>query len=529
MQSSTHKILSPLILSIRPLGLLLSCFICLLVAKTGNAQTTGAGYISSIEDKAKTILRLENEIEALKQKQKDLAIQKQESIDDANKRLNDAIEITKTESSWKNRLKTAKDGWEEYSPGTCGAGGPPPICVVNHWFKTSLSEAMAKYNQYLENFLKPYKEAVKDAGKAEEKERYKAAEKIADNIERCAELRKEIVSLSKQYEDHIKEQAQNRAKSYGMELVQIVSEIHYQDDLVTEYERLIAENNKQESIKKEETKAKVKSDIDRLKKKLDADILQLEKTYDREAASREAAIQQHNSTIADLKNRIRSLDEQIHNFKGPESQKLVYEDQKSNLQKSVYAAENKIQALQDEIRQLKNQLFQETNLVRNELLKLNSDEGSKIAAAVKLVEDAFAAKRDMLQKAKNQSETRKAELTNRYRTRLDEKHRAFVAWTNLVDAERKRLMAACQSVSCTCYGTYVVNECNMIWSTIKDCVNSIDRMKYTAGAVLYDKCVDLKNYYDSLYKGYQGTNSSSQQSDVNGQKAKSRFENMMEN
>ncbi len=28
--------------------------------------------------------------------------------------------------SWKNRLKTAKDGWEERSPGTCGAGGPPP-------------------------------------------------------------------------------------------------------------------------------------------------------------------------------------------------------------------------------------------------------------------------------------------------------------------------------------------------------------------------------------------------------------------
>lgn len=529
MQSSTHKILSPLILQIRPLPVALCCLFCLLLAKASHAQTTGAGYISSIEDKAKTILRLENEIEALKQKMKDLSIQKQQSIDDANKRLNDAIELTKTETSWKNRLKTAKDGWEEYSPGTCGAGGPPPICQVNHWFKTSLSEAMAKYNQYLENFLWPYKEAVKNAGKEEEKERYKAAEKIDANIVRSAELRKEIISLSKQYEDHIKEQARNRAKSYGMELVQIVSEIHYQDDLVTEYNHLITENNKQESIKKEEAKTKVKSDIDRLKKKLDNDLQQLEKTYEREAANREATIQQHNTTIADLKNRVRGLEEQIHNFKGPESQKLVYEDQKNNLLKSVYAEENKIQALMAEIKQLKDLLFDETNTIRTELLKLSSDEGSKIAEAMKLVEAAFAAKREMLQKSLNQAETRKAELTNRYRTRLDEKHKAFVAWTNLVDAERIRLMAACQSVSCTCYGTYVVNECNMIWSTFKDCVNSIDRMKYSAGAVLYDKCVDLKNYYDSLYKGYQGSNNSSQQSEVDRQKAKNRFENIMEN
>src|SRR5690349_18159265 len=25
-------------------------------------------------------------------------------------------------------------GWLEYVPGTCQAGGPPPLCPVNHWY-----------------------------------------------------------------------------------------------------------------------------------------------------------------------------------------------------------------------------------------------------------------------------------------------------------------------------------------------------------------------------------------------------------
>lgn len=44
-----------------------------------------------------------------------------------------------------NKYCTHKSGWVEYNPGTCDAGGPPPICPVNHWYKNVNS--MNMYNQ----------------------------------------------------------------------------------------------------------------------------------------------------------------------------------------------------------------------------------------------------------------------------------------------------------------------------------------------------------------------------------------------
>lgn len=34
-----------------------------------------------------------------------------------------------------NRACSYKAGWVEYVPGTCQAGGPPPICPANHWYR----------------------------------------------------------------------------------------------------------------------------------------------------------------------------------------------------------------------------------------------------------------------------------------------------------------------------------------------------------------------------------------------------------
>jgi hypothetical protein len=44
-----------------------------------------------------------------------------------------------------NQLKSHQEGWVEYSPGTCEAGGPPPLCPVNHWYRDPNS--MSKWNE----------------------------------------------------------------------------------------------------------------------------------------------------------------------------------------------------------------------------------------------------------------------------------------------------------------------------------------------------------------------------------------------
>ena len=42
-----------------------------------------------------------------------------------------------------NNYCSHQEGWVEKVPGTCDAGGPPPICPVDHWKRVSRQEAMA--------------------------------------------------------------------------------------------------------------------------------------------------------------------------------------------------------------------------------------------------------------------------------------------------------------------------------------------------------------------------------------------------
>jgi hypothetical protein len=43
-----------------------------------------------------------------------------------------------------NRLCSYKLGWVEKVPGTCQAGGPPPICPVDHWMQIGTPNATQK-------------------------------------------------------------------------------------------------------------------------------------------------------------------------------------------------------------------------------------------------------------------------------------------------------------------------------------------------------------------------------------------------
>ncbi len=46
-----------------------------------------------------------------------------------------------------NQYCSHLSGWIEYNPGHCSAGGPPPICVANHWYKSSDSMERWKNEQ----------------------------------------------------------------------------------------------------------------------------------------------------------------------------------------------------------------------------------------------------------------------------------------------------------------------------------------------------------------------------------------------
>lgn len=63
-------------------------------------------------------------------------------------------------------------GWVEYKPGTCEAGGPPPVCPANHWYQNP-SQAMSDYyneknkvyNQRLKNLNQEKTDLMNEACK----------------------------------------------------------------------------------------------------------------------------------------------------------------------------------------------------------------------------------------------------------------------------------------------------------------------------------------------------------------------------
>jgi hypothetical protein len=51
--------------------------------------------------------------------------------------------------SWKklkNQASSYAAGWKEKVPGRCGAGGPPPICPIDHWFRAGVIPAMNEFH-----------------------------------------------------------------------------------------------------------------------------------------------------------------------------------------------------------------------------------------------------------------------------------------------------------------------------------------------------------------------------------------------
>jgi hypothetical protein len=47
-----------------------------------------------------------------------------------------------------NRMCSAELGWKEYQPGICTAGGPPPICVQNHWYRSDPRDTRLAFYQW---------------------------------------------------------------------------------------------------------------------------------------------------------------------------------------------------------------------------------------------------------------------------------------------------------------------------------------------------------------------------------------------
>lgn len=500
-------------------GSFLAMLLALSVSVT-KAQTSNAGYVSQIEAKARQILALERDIESLKSKLPAMEAAAREKIATANARLAEALDKIKNDPAWQARLETAQRGWEEYVPGRCSAGGPPPKCPENHWFRTSVRDAMAKYEEYKNSFLKPYRQAVERA-KSDRSEFQRLEAELQKKQGQLPDLRREIVELSRKYDVATKESAEERAARYAQKLVRILSEWHYQEMISTKYDHRIAENNQTETIKMAEAVDKVTKDVENMASKIDSDIRQLERDYQDKIRSQEIEIERVNSEMSVLQSKIKTKESEINFFKGTDTERLKLENDLKLLRDEFYAARSRKEQMEQMIKQWEKQSYDEKSLLSKKMFDFRHDAGRLKAEARKIVADAFSEKRKILQASKDASLAREAVLSKSYRTEELETDRAYKQFANHVEDERQRMLAACRSVSTSCYGVNVTGDVHLAWNKAKGCAADIHRVKGGDG-VIYG-CHDLTKFYAGLVNWSSDSRSSREQFEMQS------FENRLDN
>lgn len=502
-------------------------FFFIIITATLTAQTSGTSYVSSIEQKAREILKLQESIKKNENKILKLERDKKAAENEALKKYDDALEYIKNDKSWQNRLKTAQEGWEEYSAGTCSAGGPPPICVVNHWFKTSLAEAMKKYNTYKEAFLKPKRELAKNAGENFSKEIEKLNQENNRNKNRIDQLKEEIIALSRKFETAIHSEATDKASSSIKEMIYPLANLHYNMDMIEKYDQLILTHNKNEADQKERAKEKVGKQIEGLRKKIKTDIENIEHFYKNEENNLKTQQIDSDKEIAENRKELALVNEQLRTFEGTETAKNSLEEIFKNLQSSYYDLQYKQKELEQLIKLIPSKQNKDTALLQQELFKLTSNTFNLLSETEKIVTDSFQSKRNMLLESKEEKILAVKTQKSNFDRKVSDKEYNFRNYASKVDSERIRVLEACKSVSCNCYGAGIYNTISGIWNKEKDCLATLENAR-NKSTVIYG-CEEITAYYKSLNSDIKGNLSDVESNKVNKTKLENRIQNIIQN
>lgn len=212
-------------------------------------------YAQEILNDRKKINSNESKIEQLDRQIPALEIQKLETIGEKDEAYQKKKEEIENSDSWKNRRKSAQQGYKEKKPGTCSAGGPPPICVANHWYLVGTAQA-----------IKEYKKFEQEAYDKIEKEYNKKLNNLESTIKKKQEERNNLYDELSKLEYNLPEKKRK------------VNNAAYDWRLFTEKENDEKEKKWQDAINKEEAQKKVLENNDRM---INQEIGRLKDQYNR--------------------------------------------------------------------------------------------------------------------------------------------------------------------------------------------------------------------------------------------------------
>lgn len=443
-----------------------------------------AEYRDTYDDEAKEKSRLEQQVsEAINRRDQEQGAMSQ--------RLKDKEYEIENETSWVNRRKSAESGWKEYNPGTCSAGGPPPICSADHWFQVSVREAMAEYEALKQKTLDAIKASIRNYDDNITNARNSVANFLVWNefMSKRTQLEKEnkrlhaenndkralIVRLSLQYRQEIINETKTKIKTLCSETLNLAAQMNF---IALRIDIL---NVKVRDVQAQEKIALVALE-NKIRQQNDIDVSAEEKKVTQYRTEIQKVLQQFNlesrapeSKLSALVKQRGVLEDQINHTVSMEVAKLA------QLQEQLIAVKTSIENTEAYLEKLKTD-FNEKNRWLNEQIDISINRKStlildlykRIDSAVAVLKNAYTSKKDILNST---IDLRKQALITTGRNlshKKDELDQQFKKYLTLVEGERRRILESCSYAGAGCGGADTYAAASALWSESMGCISIME-------------------------------------------------------
>lgn len=494
------------------------------------SQTAGSGIVSQIESLAQKELANSEKVGELNRKHmdtyvlEDLKLKRlEEEVRDLEKKqlqtemaieneLIAKLDEIENSTQWRNRRESAERGYKEYNPGTCSAGGPPPICTADHWYRVSYDEAMREYNALVEKELNAIRDKKKKADTAladkrkeltdfqfGENEFAKKRDELNQEMNKLtdenSDIRAKIQALSKEYVEKVKDEAESKQNSDLKPWLQSIAMKHYTELNIGILEAKISELNDEES-------AAITKLIDRLNKENQEKINQKEQRANLIKTELNSYLNRTNNEINADENELRKKRTALRETEKelekksalPQEEVVKLESNKTRLENEIELLEQRIDDQQSNQKAEKDRRESEIKQLDSEVWDLKINLPSLKLEAENDLKEAYAAKREILEDAiegrKLKLESLEAEIKNHeglFRSKVN-------SYTNILESERLRLMEACSISGSSCWGSSIVGDVWGIANQLISCAFQIEN-----DSMRYSGCEEANANYRSDY------------------------------
>ncbi|HAC15907.1 MAG TPA: hypothetical protein DCE78_08195 [Bacteroidetes bacterium] len=474
-------------------------------------SSPGASTLSEIESKARQISSNEDRIAELNRLMNESIVQEQNKLNDMTQEINhltnnrsselaNALDRKREEIEnsqvWINRRNSAEAGYKEYNPGTCSAGGPPPICVVDHWYRVSVSEARREYDRMVNEELNKVRSQVEreyDTNLENKKNALHQFQFMENDFVRRRndwnrqiqqlrnqndQLRQDITRLSQVYRDKVVSGTEAMTLPWARNLMELVAEKHFFElridiarvrlsDLKVEQSQAITDARNKVL---EEENAKIETNRQRINQ-LNLDLVTLDNQY----RERLNPLLTNRNSLTNLFTEVRA---KLMNRNLRTAEEIVeLEQDEQDLDQRINDVNQQISALETDYEARKQAMRTEILQKDRENWELSTDISNKQNQAEERVKRAFTTRDKILNDAIAARVTGLQNNDQLIRQRMTEYDDYMMRYACVLDSERIRLINACQSAGASCSGYDTGSTSTKVWSDTSSCVQAMENLR----------------------------------------------------